>query len=650
MMTRFTVTIIVVSNAGGARLEAAYRAVEAQTRPAERVLIVERSRHPGARRILERRASKDRQVVLMGAADGQPLDETLNSALAAVRTDFVVVLDRLERLEPTYLEKTIGLLEAHPEADVCCARYGILGDDRNPGRGHDEAVSEAAGGSLEPGFWSAQAVRRRMNDGASFDLLHGVVIRTDAFRALGGFFGSRFIFFPWFVHLAAALRSGLCVVEEELLVVDETERRPAKSDWNTERDGVWQMIGLLRTPAYESTRKTLVRAPGFFSRWGLAAIKMFLSRPDFWPHALAYVGWRFDDSRRREGRSWIGMAASLPRRFLPLLRAEILGGWEGWNKETLTDMLSFRRFREAIGVDVGALRERNRFLEARVEHLRSALEEHRSLIASRLDPLMLPQDPNESPPADQPSILINTMPKTGTYFLGHLFANGLGLKLMILSNQYFPYDVIYPLRLRRFIQGGFVSQDHFDASPLNVEMLKRMNCRPIVHVRDPRQATLSYVHFLDTEQFREQMEETRLFVYPPLPEDFYSLSLPERLDWGIDHWLPRLIEWTEGWVKASESDLPVSFTRFEDMADDQDAFIEHVLDLAGIDPAAFAPPNISRNGAVHFRLGEKEEWRRSFSPAQIERANKMIPESLADRFGWSLAGAAPSSPTALVQT
>ncbi len=239
--------------------------------------------------------------------------------------------------------------------------------------------------------------------------------------------------------------------------------------------------------------------------------------------------------------------------------------------------------------------------------------------------------------AGLPPMLITTMPKSGTYFITRLLTQGLSIESRIVSNQYFPYDVIRQPELRVLAQNSMVSQDHFGASKINLVHIARHVDRMVVHVRDPRQALLSYVHFLGTPQFRLKEEETLLFIYPPMPDDFYRLDFEARIDWAIENWLPLLIEWTEEWVAVAEAmDRPlIKFTRYEDLVADPEHFIHDVLHFFGVSVDRYVPARVEHDQGIHFRKGEVAEWRATLTEKQAATATGKIPPALAQRFGWT---------------
>jgi flagellar biosynthesis chaperone FliJ len=234
-----------------------------------------------------------------------------------------------------------------------------------------------------------------------------------------------------------------------------------------------------------------------------------------------------------------------------------------------------------------------------------------------------------------PPILFTTMPRSGTYFISTLFAEGLRIKPTIVSNQYFPHDTVRYHALKELANGNYVSQDHFAASRINLTHISRFMDRMVCHVRDPRQALLSWVHHI--EQYRGN-PETHLFIYPPLPADFYERALDGKLRWAVDNWLPLLVSWTEEWVRAADAGGPVTikFTHFERMIEDTQAFAFEVLDFFAIPRDRFVPPKIALDEKIHFRRGETEEWRRVFPAVLRRRAASLIPGALAERMGWRL--------------
>ena len=179
-----------------------------------------------------------------------------------------------------------------------------------------------------------------------------------------------------------------------------------------------------------------------------------------------------------------------------------------------------------------------------------------------------------------------------------------------------------------------------EACEANFATLKEAGIRRLVlHVRDPRQATLSWVHMLrriDDKRF----ELDRLAYTPAVPKDFRDFDLPDQLDWAVTNFHPGLIQWLTGWIDALpelERDMAVLVTTFEDFVDDPGKYFEafadfHSIELDNIDSVLQAHPPASTQ---NFRAGRIDEWREVFTEDQQRRMWERIPEPVSHRFGWT---------------
>jgi hypothetical protein len=70
----------------------------------------------------------------------------------------------------------------------------------------------------------------------------------------------------------------------------------------------------------------------------------------------------------------------------------------------------------------------------------------------------------------------------------------LELSHMQIGNGYALIDQIDPQDALTFSGGGFVSQNHLAPSPENLQILQYLGLKMILHLRDPRQALLSWVY------------------------------------------------------------------------------------------------------------------------------------------------------------
>jgi len=250
-----------------------------------------------------------------------------------------------------------------------------------------------------------------------------------------------------------------------------------------------------------------------------------------------------------------------------------------------------------------------------------------------------PDTGTESMRTPLPPILFNTMPKSGSMYIAETLYTGLGVKPMRISGSYYPDDLIIRPWIEELAHGDRLTQEHLPAHPVNLALIDMHLDRLVIHVRDPRQATLSWLHHVD--KLRNQDRDFELAVlHPAPPENYFDGDFAAKLDWQIDHHLPTLIEWTRGWVDADADEgfnARVLFTRYEQFNADEHAFLDTLLKFLDISADRFTHHGRApERGVVNFRSGRSGEWREVFSSEQQRRAASMIPAALAEKFDWPL--------------
>jgi hypothetical protein len=233
-----------------------------------------------------------------------------------------------------------------------------------------------------------------------------------------------------------------------------------------------------------------------------------------------------------------------------------------------------------------------------------------------------------------PSILINTVPKSASESIWNRLAEGLGLAQGHISVFLYPDCSVVPSRAAFAARGGLIAKEHLRASEHNLSILAEHGFRRIVfHLRDPRQVIVSWAHFVRDDVSMRLMGPLWRKVVPP--HAVLTADLPTLLDWCIDHFLPLLLEFVDGWRKVAADDaspFQVRFLSFERFLDDPQGYFDEALAFLEIDPARFRAE--AETESVHLRKGEKEEWRAVLSKGQMARAWKQIPAELAEEQGW----------------
>lgn len=241
-----------------------------------------------------------------------------------------------------------------------------------------------------------------------------------------------------------------------------------------------------------------------------------------------------------------------------------------------------------------------------------------------------------SDPDNRRPMIINTMPKSGSVYIRSMLEGGFSLSRAQIHNMYFPDDVVNIDNLREWATKNMVTQAHLSATELNLFLLGAFVRRMIIHVRDPREATLSWVHFVERLAREAPLELLRI---PYVSQShFLSMTFSERIDWAVERHLPLLVNWLNEWVAYAEQPketqpFQVAFTTYEELLNDELELVAKISAFFDVPFARFKHRQIEKSEAVYFRKGDPNEWRSVFSETQRERAT-LLCGSVLTRFGW----------------
>ena len=134
-----------------------------------------------------------------------------------------------------------------------------------------------------------------------------------------------------------------------------------------------------------------------------------------------------------------------------------------------------------------------------------------------------------------PGIFINTMPKSGTSYISSVLSRSLNIELLYdyVAPGYFPNYFLLPSRLQYVLNGNVVRTEHFDANPINIFVLEKYKPKLVFHVRDPRQATLSWLHHVN--RMIIQTPDADNYTIHILPVDYLNWPLEQQIDWHLEH-------------------------------------------------------------------------------------------------------------------
>ena len=197
-------------------------------------------------------------------------------------------------------------------------------------------------------------------------------------------------------------------------------------------------------------------------------------------------------------------------------------------------------------------------------------------------------------------IFFISMPRSGTGFVSKALENGLGLKDLGSEIRYvhawFPdYGIIeFPNYVAHYgfnpMPDGFVNA-HAAALKPNLWNLSLITDKIIVNFRDPRQALISWVHYM--EYLRYSGNVSGLVEYQ-IPDGYFQWSFEQQLDWQIENYFIRVnVEWIRGWLNADENpEFPceIHFSQHDVLAKNQKKYFQNILSFYGIPEEKFNFP------------------------------------------------------------
>lgn len=231
-------------------------------------------------------------------------------------------------------------------------------------------------------------------------------------------------------------------------------------------------------------------------------------------------------------------------------------------------------------------------------------------------------------------LLILALPKSACMYISRTLKKSLNLKEIACSSRInFTKDIIDPFEIESLCRQSLLSLSHLPPLKINTDFLVKHLPTCILHIRDPRQALLSWVHYLMRTRF-ENLEQKKVFLY--VPNHYFSLSFHEQITWQIENHFQHLINWIEGWVhfrKLYSLEERIYLSTYEDFHNNQSLFFNKLFNFLGYDPQLLNYPDEAPY-RLNFRSGKIDEWKYVFSRKQQLLLNSIIPDNLVKQFNW----------------
>lgn len=233
-----------------------------------------------------------------------------------------------------------------------------------------------------------------------------------------------------------------------------------------------------------------------------------------------------------------------------------------------------------------------------------------------------------------PPIVLIAMQKSASEYIRENLMTVLDVPEIAVSIGTIPDDRAVPSALNQLALGGALCRSHMsgnNAAAIAEAGLQRL----LLHVRDPRQVTVSWAHMMARISDHEFCYSAHMYD-PPVANEYRHWPSDKQLAWAVEHYLPGQLTWLNGWVEAQDRGLGIQIcvSTFEEFRRDQIAFFDNLVgyfDLPGVDASAFGVKNDA--SMRNFRRGEVGEWEELLTAEQKQSIKARL-APLAERFGW----------------
>lgn len=179
---------------------------------------------------------------------------------------------------PGFVEKMVGMLEAHPQAGVCSAYFSVV-------NGVTGQISpNASGWCSAPRYFAPQEFEKLI--GHSSVPGHASVLKRSSLDAAGGFLPDLEWHADWFMSLVVAFREGICHVPETLSLLTEIPQSYSNHGTRSAKQltVLNAIFDRLASPEYADVAPSFRRS-GVLSVFGPAVLRTAAARSDVWTHA-----------------------------------------------------------------------------------------------------------------------------------------------------------------------------------------------------------------------------------------------------------------------------------------------------------------------------------------------------------------------------
>jgi hypothetical protein len=174
--------------------------------------------------------------------------------------------------------------------------------------------------------------------------------------------------------------------------------------------------------------------------------------------------------------------------------------------------------------------------------------------------------------------------------------------------------------VEQVMREGGLCGSHIHPGGQNLEILKYYQPNVLIHVRDPRQALVSAVHFFNSN--KQFLHNELLLKINGLPKNYFDLPVDKQIDFLIPTFFRYALDWISKWEQVMDQSIldNVIFLKYENFIANETSYFQDVFDLVGLNCTyeKTSPKANERN----FRSGSKDEWKQTLKSHHFDLIKK----------------------------
>jgi glycosyltransferase involved in cell wall biosynthesis len=290
-----TVSVVLPNYNHAHHVGTALRALAAQTRPADEIIVVDDASTDNSIAVIESYQEILPQLRLLRNERNLGVNHTLNRGFAEAHGSHVLSSAADDWIEPPFIAHMAEAVAAYPEARVCTSSF-VQFFEADQRRIHHQADSDLGPwyAADQSRYFTADEFGRLLDRGFVWLPVNASLIERSALLAIGGFDPRLRWHADWFAIYSLAFRNGFTIVPEPLSVfrvAAETYSGTGMRDRLRQHEVCAAIWGKLAEPDFADFRAALLRHPAAMSTFFNPMTQMLARRPGEWPALVRLARW-----------------------------------------------------------------------------------------------------------------------------------------------------------------------------------------------------------------------------------------------------------------------------------------------------------------------------------------------------------------------